>query len=357
MGTISKSFILRKLQDGEVVYLVRDITTEDGAGTALLQAYDPATGAYAPDWTREGEQPVVTLQALSSGGQQAPASACTWAYGGQDIAFAGEADADGWRYEEGGSPRFACRMTGGRAQLKTVANLSAGDGRGKTLSYRLAGQTAAGTPFACTGSADYLFPLTPEGAYWLQIAATQTTLGLVDGGGTEVASSTLTALCGRGAGELPPGEGYVTWYRSGEPFRGPLPAGEAVTVTRGDIDGAEVFSAGLSLSATGSPVLARDGITLYDVADEYLTAYRVTAGDGTVSDTAQTTLAPYILKNLEEVPDPAGVSYVHEIYNSLGQLVRTAEGGSVTVTEADCAYVSDGTTLHGDVEVRCTASW
>ena len=44
MGTISKSFVLRKIQDGETVYLVRDITTEDGAGAALLQAYDPATG-------------------------------------------------------------------------------------------------------------------------------------------------------------------------------------------------------------------------------------------------------------------------------------------------------------------------
>lgn len=354
MGTISKSFVLRKIQDGETVYIVRDITTEDGAGAALLQAYDPATGTYAPDWTREGEQPVVTLQAYSSTGQQAPASSCAFAYDGQDIPFSATADAGGWHYEEGTEPRFACRISGGRAQLKTVANLSAGDGRGKTLSYRLAGQTAAGTPYVCTGSVDYLFPLTPEGAYWLQIAATQTTLGLLDGD-TEVASSTLTALCGRGAGET--AGGYVTWYRSGEPFRGPLPAGEAVTVTRADIDGAEVFSAELSLSASGTPVVARDGITLYDMADEYLAAYRVAEGDGTVSETGSTTLAPYILKNLEEVPDPAGVAYEHEIYNSLGQLVRTAEGGSVTVTRADCAYESNGTTLYGDVEVRCTASW
>lgn len=354
METLTKSFVIRRVRSGESIYLLREVRTADGTGAALVQTCDAAQGRYVPDWTDASLQPIVSLRALSSGGATCSVTAATVTYDSTPVSFSATADAEGWQQEDASAPRFALRLADGKAEVRIVANLAAGDGANKTLSYRLTGTTAQGTPFAATGVAELYFPAATPGTYRVQILADHTTLGLIDGD-TEVARATLTLACGVGADPLPEGAATADWAKNGMPLYTGRDPEEPLTLTRADINGSDHYSVALVVDGT---VVARDGISIYDVADEWLVAYRSTGGDGTVAEEREATYEPYLLRNLEETATPEGTVFTHELYNAAGERVRTAQGTAITVSPQDCAYTgADGQTHYGDVELRGSASW
>lgn len=354
MSSISKSFVIRKLKGGDIVYLIRDIIDSSGNGSSILQTYSENEDTYYPDWSVEANQPIIKLEAISSNGISAIITSCSFTYDGEELIFDSAAGTDGWIEENATSPRFAYKIEDGKSYIKVLDNLSEGDGSNKILSYRVIGSTSDGSQFTISGASEFIFPITSPGTYWIQITTDHTTLGLVDGD-TEITSCTLSVNCGMGTSEVE--NGKVNWYKNNTIYQSNLDISDTISLTRDDVNGSEVFSAELFLPDAGNTVVARDGITIYDVADEYLVAYKVTSGDGTVSDSKSTTLSPYILKNLQEINTPDGTSFENEIYNASGVLVRTVSGNSVTISQSDCLYTQSGSTEYGDVEVRCTASW
>lgn len=351
MSELTQSFIIRKLKSGEMVYLIRDIRNEAGDGVALLQVYSSEEGVYNPDWTVRENQPIISLEAVSSNGLSAPLASCLFTYDGEDILFSSTADANGWYNENKSVSRFAYKVENGIVKFRVIANLSNGDGINKTLSYRALGATQSNNQFTVYGSTDFLFPITSEGTYWVQMVTDNTTLGLKDGD-TEITSANLSILCGKGTEDVE----NAVWdlYKNGVLNKSNLSIDETIHLTRDDVDGSEVFSAYLKV---GNNIVAKDGLTIYDVADEYLVAYRTTSGDGTVSQTKSSTFQPYILRNLKEMSNPSGVQFINEVYNSSGDLVRTVNGDSITISASDCLFTQSGLNQYGDVEIRCTASW
>ena len=351
MSELSKSFIIRKLKSGEMVYLIRDIQTESGDGASLLQTYSQDTNTFNPDWSVSSEQPIIHLEAITSNGLPAIISGCNFTYAGENINFLDTANSDGWYEESGAIPRFSYKLEDGKVLFRVISNLASGDGINKTLSYRVTGMTSGNSEFGVYGAVDFIFPLTSESTYWVQLVTDSTTLGLVDGD-TEITSTNLSIMCGRGVNDV---TGAV-WdlYKNGVIYRSNLESNSSVTITRNDVNGSEVFSAYLKI---GGLVVAKDGITIYDVADEYLVAYKTVSGDGTISHTKSSTFSPYILRNLKEMTTPENAIFVNEVFNADGELVRTVKGESITISAADCVFIQSGVTQYGDVEIRCTASW
>lgn len=350
---IQKSFIIRRLRDGDTVYLVREITNEAGGGAALLQTRTTsgATTTYSPDWSDITKQPIITLSTLSANGMAGQITDCTFLYDGTELAFMDTAYNDGWHAEVGdavGGQRFARKVENGKAYFRPLKNLSAGDGVNKELSYTATGQTASGAAFSVSGRAEFLFPAPAEGAAWVQIMATHTALGLMEDG-SEVTETTLSL-----AHDESSNSATADWYKSGQIYKTGLSPADTLKITRADVEGSEVFS--VILSRSGAQ-LARDGIAIYDIRDEYLVSYKTTGSAEAVSESESVTLKPVILRNLQEMGTPAGCSFTHEIYNSAGELVRSPVGDTITLTKEDCKYQLAGMDLYGDIEVRGTATF
>lgn len=351
---IQKSFIIRRLRNGDTVYLVREITNEAGDGAALLQtrteSTSPTSPTYSPDWSDITKQPIITLSVLSSNGISGQISDCTFSYDGTELSFMDTAYNDGW-HAEVNAQRFASKIENGKAYFRPLKNLSEGDGVNKELSYTATGQTASGASFSVSGRVEFLFPAPSEGAAWVQIMATHTALGLMEDG-SEVIETTLSL-----AHDEASSSATADWYKSGQLYKSGLSPADTLKITRSDVEGSEVFS--VILSRSGAQV-ARDGIAIYDIRDEYLVSYKTTGSAEAVSEAESVTLKPVILRNLQEMETPDGCYFTHEIYNSAGELVRSLVGGSgetITLTKEDCKYQLAGMDLYGDIEVRGTATF
>jgi len=345
MSKTGAAFSVRFLKNGDQITIVRDVIDKDGNGAGLYQVVEPTSGAVAPDWTKEENQPIIQLSARSAAGYPVEVTGVLFAYDGETLNFTYNGTT--W-VTASNNEKFQSRITSdGKYQLKIVGNIASSEViSNKQITYSVSYVCNAMTD-TVQGSVDILIQQAGSDSHTFQIITDHSVLD------TENPTATLTAEAMYGTSEVTIGQGGYTieWYKDGELLSGQTSA--TLKVTREDVTGGSLYIA--KLLKDGS-VVAQDSQRISDISDEYQISYEPTdAGSNYVSPSHNAT---YTLSITENGAAYSGdVSYAWQVYNSLGEAKTSGTGSTVTVTPTDCMVGSGTGAYYADADVQVTAEF
>lgn len=241
------------------------ILTFGNNGIPLFQAIDDVSGAIAPDWTIPANQPVRIPTITSTRGLTINVLSHNWSYNGTLLNFNG-AEVGGWTLDSTG--KFQINADG---NIKIVQNLAsliniAGD----TLSYTTQ-VSVAGVEYSLSGELEIVIQKMGASSYYATILAETETL---DSGTT---STNVTTRLYQGLTELT--SYHTKWYKDFVEWTDKV-GQQDIVVTRADVGGAQLFIVEMyKTAAAGEPVIARAGIRIIDVSDEYKVILDITSTD------------------------------------------------------------------------------
>ncbi len=231
------------------------IMTFENNGIPLFQAIDDVSGAIAPNWEVAENQPVRMPTIVSTRGNVVNVILHTWSYNGTAIIFNGT-EVGGWTLDSTG--RFQINAEG---HIKIVKNLaSAINIANDVLSYT-AKVSVLGAEYDISGNLEITIQKMGASSYYASSLAGTGTLS------STVQSTTITTKLYQGVTQIT--NYYTKWFKDFTEW--PEKAGQKdIDVTRSDVGGAQLFICEFyKTSAVGEPVIARAGIRIMDISDEF----------------------------------------------------------------------------------------
>lgn len=328
------SITIKRLRSNDSLML-----TFENNGIPLFQAVDEESGAVSPDWSIAANQPVRTPKVTSARGLAVSLSGHSWAYNGVALNFNG-AESGGWKKDSTG--KFSLNTSTGA--IKIVGNLASKTNiTGDTLTYSCVASTA-GVEYNLTGELPIAIQNMGASSYYLAILASTEQLT------SKVTSCTLTTKLYAGANAIT--DYYIKWYKDTAAWTDKN-GQKSVTVTRGDVDGTQLFIAEVYQSSSASQPIARAGVRIIDTADEFQIVCYITSSNKEV-DTRQpvTVSAKIVNMTTGSTYTPTSASWTMDVmdkenWKSLKH--STTNSISVTTTETD----RNGTQYDVDVLAEC----
>lgn len=241
------------------------ILTFGNNGIPLFQAIDEVSGAVAPDWTVPANQPVRIPVITSTRGLTINILSHSWSYNGTALIFNG-AEVGGWITDSTG--KFQINSSG---HIRIIQNLaSVINIAGDILSYT-AQVSVAGVEYSLSGELEIVIQKMGASSYYASILAETETLS------SDVPYTNVTTKLFQGITEIT--SYHTKWFKDFVEW--PDKVGQKnITVTRDDIGGAQLFIAEMyKTSAVGEPVIARAGVRIIDISDDYKVILDITSSD------------------------------------------------------------------------------
>ncbi len=328
------SIIIKRLRTNDSLML-----TFENNDVPLFQGVDEDNGAVSPDWSVAANQPVRTPKVTSARGLSVSLSRHSWAYNGVDLNFNG-AESGGWKTDSTG--KFSLNTSTGA--IKIIGNLASKTNiAGDTLTYSCVASTA-GAEYNLTGELPIAIQIVGASSYYLAILASTEQLT------SNVTSCTLTTKVYADANAVT--EYYVKWYKDTVAWPG-KDGQKNITVTRGDVDGTQLFIAEVYQSSSASQPIARAGVRIIDTADEFQINCYITSANKEVDYGQPVTVSAKIVNmktGLEYTPSSASWSMdVMDKENWTSLKHSNTNSISVTTTETD----RNGTQYDVDVVAEC----
>ncbi len=328
------SIIIKRLRTNDSLML-----TFENNDVPLFQGVDEDNGAVSPDWSVAANQPVRTPKVTSARGLSVSLSRHSWAYNGVDLNFNG-AESGGWKTDSTG--KFSLNTSTGA--IKIIGNLASKTNiAGDTLTYSCVASTA-GAEYNLTGELPIAIQIVGASSYYLAILASTEQLT------SNVTSCTLTTKVYADANAVT--EYYVKWYKDTVAWPG-KDGQKNITVTRGDVDGTQLFIAEVYQSSSSSQPVARAGVRIIDTADEFQINCYITSANKEVDYGQPVTVSAKIVNmktGLEYTPSSASWSMdVMDKENWTSLKHSNTNSISVTTTETD----RNGTQYDVDVVAEC----
>ena len=254
-GTVT----LRKLRNGATSAVALNVDKQ------LLQlvAINDATGnaTVAPDWSQSANQPTITPTLI--GGSGMSLSDVRWYYNG-DI-YIGNI--------ESGSSNANFRINSNDGSLTIINNLGSKDNLSTdtvTMKAEIIDSTGL-TSGNVEKTIDIPIQRVSTSGYTVLIDSTGTVLGTTASGSVNN-STTLTAKVLQGTADVTDSV-TVKFYKGNTDTA--VSTGKTLTVTRDDVDGAQLY---IARAFVGSVEVDAEGITIIDSADEYQIIMSCAAG-------------------------------------------------------------------------------
>lgn len=295
-------------------------------GIPLYQTVDPESGAVAPDWTVEENRPIRTPNVTSARGAAVNLSNHRYTYNGTLLLFNG-VDVDGWISDSTGkfslqSATGAIKIIGNLASLINTAN--------DTLTYSCTA-TVSGVEYQITKDLDINIQKVGASSYYLVILAITEQLT------SSVPTTTLTAKLYQGANLI--STFYPKWLKGEVAW--PDKNGQAeITVTRGDVDGAQLFVAEAYKTSGDLTPIARAGVKVSDIADTYAIVPYVSSTNKLVSDGNPVTVTGRIIKMSDNsVYTPTNPIWALSVIERVGwNIIKSSATDSIEVTTLETDY-------------------
>ncbi len=328
------SITIKRLRSNDSLTL-----TFENNGVPLFQAVDETSGAVSPDWSVAANQPVRTPKATSARGLSVSLSQYRWSYNGVSLNFNG-AESGGWKNDSTG--KFSLNSSTGA--IKIIGNLASSTNMaGDTLTFSCVA-TTAGVEYNLTGELPIVIQNMGASSYYLAILANTEQLT------SNVTSSTLTTKLYAGANAIT--DYYVKWYKDTVAWTDKN-GQKNITVTRGDVDGTQLFIAEVYQSSSASQPIARAGVRIIDTADEFQINCYITSTNKEVDDGHPVTVEAKIVNMTSgAVYNPSSSTWTMDVMdkeNWTSLKHSNTNSISVTTTETD----RNGTQYDVDVVAEC----
>lgn len=327
------SITIKRLRSSDSLML-----TFENNGIPLFQGVDEVSGGVSPDWSVAANQPVRTPKVTSARGLTVSLSGHSWSYNGVALNFNG-AESGGWKEDSTG--KFALET--GTGAIKIIGNLaSTTNVAGDTLTYSCVASTA-GVEYNLTGELPVAIQNMGASSFYLAVLASTEQLT------SDVTSCTLSTSLYAGANSVT--SYYVKWYKDTSAWAD-KDGQKSITVTRGDVDGTQLFIAEAYQTSTSQPI-ARAGVRIVDTADEFQIVCYITSSNKEV-DTGQPVTVSAKIVNMTSgaTYSPSSASWTMDVMDkeSWTSLKHAATNSiTVTTTETD----RNGTQYDVDVLAEC----
>lgn len=347
MSTISTSFAVRFLRNGDLITSEKNVVNNAGQGSALFQVIDSLSGSVVPDWTKEENQPILSITLRSAVGYPIYITEISWYYDGTllNFAFAGET----WVTASNNDAFQAC-IKNNACLLRIVKNIASPTVLSNmTISYAVSYKSNSMSD-TINGSADILIQQSGSDSHVLQIVTDRVSID--SGSGTDTATLKATAVYGITAVTIGSNGYTIEWYQDGTKLSETT---DTLVVTRDMVNGGSIFVAKLYKDGN---LVAQDGQRINDIADEYQIEYIPTSAGSNYVSIGHNATFNLKLKRNGEYFTPENLRFSYQIYNALGNVTGTGTNTSVvTVTPDDCKIGSGTDTTYGEVDVLVSAEF
>ena len=263
---------VKRLRNGDTFFISLETN-----GVPLFQGVDPVTGTVSPAWgTGSGEvTPIITPKVTSARGNPVTLGRHRWSYNGADLNFSGASvTVGGVTYTKAtNDARFAIAANGALIILSDLA--SATNIAADTLNYSCVA-TVAGVEYNLAKSIDIQIQNVGASSYYGTVNATSEQLT------ANVTSTAVATKLYLGGTEVP--DYYVRWYKD-EVEDTSLAGQKSINITRGDVDGTQLFIAEFYKSSSDTEPVFRAGIRIIDTLDDYHVEHRFCNSDGSTTGT------------------------------------------------------------------------
>ncbi len=342
------SITIKRLRNGDTCFI-----SFRNNGVPLFQHVDVNTGAVSPDWTVAENQPTLTPQVTSARGSKVVLSGHQWSYNGILLVFSGETSGE-WTADTTG--KF--RLNASTGALKIVANLASKDNPASDTLHYACSASVAGVEqtlekdvdiqIQSAGASSYTGTLTATTGQLTEAEPTATLATKLFLGGTEVTDYA------------------VKWYRDDELWS--AKSGKSITVTRSEIDSAQLIVAEFYLSATDTAPVDRDAVRIIDATDEYKIEHRIVNADGSTATAAtnrevDTDKPVYVQAYVVNVKSGLEATIAGDwkmmVYDKdAWEITRTlTASGAATITGTITTADTDRDGVQKDVEVVSEVEW
>lgn len=299
------------------------ILTFGNNGIPLFQAIDEVSGAIAPNWEIPENQPIRIPNIVSTRGLVVNILSHSWSYNGTLLNFNGTT-VGGWTNDS--TSKFQINDEG---HIKIVKNLASSiNVAGDILSYTTQ-VSVAGVEYTLSGELEIVIQKMGASSYYATILAETETLS------SDVTSTNLTTKLFQGVTQIM--SYHTKWFKDFVEW--PEKVGQKnITVTREDIGGAQLFIVEIyKTSAVGEPVIARAGIRIMDVSDEYKVIVEITSANKMVSEGNNVTVTAKIVNmKTGAVYAPAGAVWRLDVMNREDWTsLKTSATNTIVVTTTE----------------------
>lgn len=298
------------------------ILTFGNNGIPLFQAIDEVSGAVAPDWTVPANQPVRIPVITSTRGLTVNVISHSWSYNGTLLNFNG-APVGGWTPDSTG--KFQINDDG---HIKIVQNLAttvniAGD----ILSYTTQ-VSVAGVEYSLSGELEIVIQKMGASSYYASILAETEALS------SDVTSTNVTTKLFQGVTQIT--SYHTKWYKDFVEWTDKV-GQKNITVTRDDIGGAQLFIAEMYKTSSDTNVLARAGIRIMDISDEYKVILDITSSNKMVDTNNNVTVTAKIVNmKTGAVYAPAGAVWRLDVMDRENWTsLKTSATNTIVVTTTE----------------------
>lgn len=314
-------------------------------GIPLFQAIDDVSGAVAPDWTIPENQPVRMPVITSVRGIPVSVISHRWSYNGTLLNFNG-AEVGGWILDSTG--KFQINAEG---HIRIVQNLaSVINTAGDILSYT-AQVSVAGVEYNLSGELEIVIQKMGASSYYASILAETEALS------SDVPSTNVTTKLFQGTTQIT--NYHTKWYKDFVEWTDKV-GQKNIVVARDDISGAQLFIVEMyKTAAAGDPVIARAGIRIIDVSDEYKVVLEITSAnkmvyrDETGTDHNVTVTAKIVNMKTGAVYAPVGAVWKLDVMDRENWTsLKTSSTDTIVVTPAETDR--DGNIYDVDVMAEVT---
>ena len=318
MSKAQGSITIRRLRTGDSLFLSFDSNNID-----LWQGVDPESGAVAPDWTVAANQPIRTPRVSSARGNAVTLVNHSWKRAGTDINFVKDAGG-GWMEDATGTFRMntttgALRICKNLATKNTVGGI--------TLAWEGVANVA-GTEYQLTRDLDIRIGNMGSSSYVGSIIAATEQLS------SSTPSTTINTSLRLGANTV--ANYHIKWFKDNELWVAKN-GQKSITVTRDDVDGTQLFIAEFYKTTTDVNPVARFGIRVIDISDEFQVKFRTTSENRDVATGKPVTVKGYVVNMTtgSEVNTPDGVWRVDAYDKDSWTVLKTSNTDSITITTTE----------------------
>ena len=331
------SITIKRLRTGDSLYITLELN-----GKPLHQAVDPTGGAVSPDWNNEDNQPIITPKVTSARGNSVSLGFFEWKYNGAILRFTGK-EAGGWTLDSTGT----FKINDATGALRIVKNLASKTNIANDILTFSCIATVAGSEYNLSKSIDVTIQNAGASSY---VGTLVTSTGQLSSAQPTASMTTTLSL-----GLNPITEYTVKWYKDNELMSDK--SGKTITINRADVDGVQIFIAEFYVTGTDQPV-ARAGVSVMDVDDEYLVSLDITSTNKEVDKGKPVTVKAKVVKmkaNSETVvlPSEGTVWRMAVIEKKTWQEIKTSATDTIEVTTDE----TDRDGKESDVEVLAEVTW
>lgn len=353
--SLSASIPVRRIIDGDTLSIWFSTN-----GVPLHQGLNPNDYTATPKWTDNGDHPEITPHVSSARKNAVSLLTHKWKYNSVEITFA---SGTGWVKSSNFDGKF--KMNTSTGTLAIIGDLATKDNQDADVLEYTGMASVGSAAYEMSNSIDVLVTMLGSSAFFGDIIATTTTLGVYVNG-SEITTSTLTFKLQNSGGDV--SKYSVKLYRGNETT--PITtienaaSGGSVTIHRDKtgeddklyVDGHQLFIAEFIVDGT---VVYRAGVSIDDNADVY---ELVLSESGGVNASTNSTVKPLVqkVKNKTAAIVGKGTIKYYILKSTDLTVVRSTSidftnnaeftAATLTITDAD---TKDGKGNEWDLTVNC----